>query len=249
MKRKCVRATRSHLLWLMIASLLVGFNPHRANGQVPQGARTREATVTRVVDGDTLKLSTGETVRLIGVDTPETVDPRKPVERFGKEASAFTKRAAEGKKVRLELEGASNKDKYGRTLAYVWLPDGKLLNAEIIRQGYGHAYVQYPFARMEAFRALEKEAREKRRGLWGDPGPARPAKARSSTAPTASGNTRPAHAATGWSAERDQSIVYVTNTGSKFHRDGCRYLKSRIPMRRAEAIRAGYEPCKVCRPR
>ena len=59
-------------------------------------------------------------------------------------------------------------DKYHRTLAYLYLSDGTFVNLEIVRQGYGHAYVDYPFAHMEAFRSAEREAREARRGLWGD---------------------------------------------------------------------------------
>ena len=126
--------------------------------------------VERVVDGDTLLLQSGERVRLIGVDTPEIKHPKKPVEYFGKEASAFTRRVVEEKRVRLEFDQANaargHKDRYGRTLAYVFLEDGTLLNAEIIKQGYGHAYTQFPFSRMEEFRRLEREAREQRRGLW-----------------------------------------------------------------------------------
>jgi micrococcal nuclease len=127
--------------------------------------------VQRVVDGDTLLLGNGERVRLIGVDTPETKHPDKPIEYFGKEAAAFTKRLAEGKRITLDYDEANkhinHADTYGRTLAYVFLEDGTLLNAEIIRQGYGHAYTRYPFARMEEFRRLEQEAREQGRGLWG----------------------------------------------------------------------------------
>ena len=126
--------------------------------------------VERVVDGDTLLLQSGERVRLIGVDTPEIKHPKKPVEYFGKEASAFTRRVVEEKRVRLEFDQANaargHKDRYGRTLAYVFLEDGTLLNAEIIKQGYGHAYTQFPFSRMEEFRRLEREAREEQRGLW-----------------------------------------------------------------------------------
>ncbi len=118
--------------------------------------------VERVVDGDTLVLDGGERVRLIGVDTPET---RRPVERFGKEAAAFTRRLAEGKRARLEF-GDESRDRYQRTLAYVWLEDGTFLNAEIIRQGYGHAYTRYPFRYAGQFRDLEREARENGRGLW-----------------------------------------------------------------------------------
>jgi micrococcal nuclease len=125
-----------------------------------------------VVDGDTLLLASGERVRLIGVDTPETKHPNKPVQYFGDEASAFTRSMVEGKRVRLEFDQANaargHKDStpQKRTLAYVFLEDGTLLNAEIIKQGYGFALSRYPFARMEEFRRLEREAREQRRGLW-----------------------------------------------------------------------------------
>jgi micrococcal nuclease len=119
----------------------------------------------RVVDGDTLLLTNGEYVRLIGVDTPETKHPQKPVEYFGKEAYLFTKRIVEGKEVRLEYD-QTRRDRYGRILAYVYLMDGTFLNAEIIKQGYGFAYVKYPFKYMEEFRQYEREARESRSGMW-----------------------------------------------------------------------------------
>jgi len=122
--------------------------------------------VTRVIDGDTIVVEGTGTVRLIGVDTPETVDPRRPVQYFGKEASDFTKQLATGKPVRLDFD-QDRTDRYGRTLAYVYLqPENLLVNAEIIRQGYGFAYTQFPFRMMEQFRALEREAREAGRGLW-----------------------------------------------------------------------------------
>ena len=122
-------------------------------------------TVLRVVDGDTIILNGRERVRLIGVDTPETVDPRRPVQFFGKEASAFTKRMVEGKRVRLEYD-QTRKDRYGRTLAYVYLEGGTHLNAEIVKRGYGHAYTRFPFRYLEEFRRYETEARKARRGLW-----------------------------------------------------------------------------------
>lgn len=123
---------------------------------------------TRVIDGDTIVVKIDgiqEKVRLIGVDTPETVHPSKPVEYFGKEASGFTKRMVEGKQVKIEYDW-QRKDKYGRTLAYVYLEDGFFLNAEIIKQGYGFAYTKYPFKYLEQFRQYEREARENKRGLW-----------------------------------------------------------------------------------
>jgi micrococcal nuclease len=121
--------------------------------------------VQRVVDGDTLMLGTGERVRLIGVNTPETVHPKKAVEAFGKEASAFTKRTVEGKLVRLEFDPLSSrrndgKDRYSRTVTHVFLQDGTHLNAEIIRQGYGFAVSSSPPLKYQnEFRRLELEAR------------------------------------------------------------------------------------------
>lgn len=123
----------------------------------------------RVVDGDTIVVDLGERrekVRLIGVDTPETVHPAKPVEYFAKEASDFTRRMVEGKEVCLKFDW-QQRDKYKRLLAYVYLLDGTFVNAEIIKQGYGFAYTRYPFKYMDKFRGHQMEAKEKRKGLWG----------------------------------------------------------------------------------
>ncbi len=122
-------------------------------------------TVIHVIDGDTLVLDGNEKVRLIGVDTPESVHRKKPVEYFGKEAAAFTTQMVEGKKVRLEFEKKS-KDLYGRSLAYVYLQDGTFLNAEIIKQGYGFAYTKFPFKWKAQFRHYERDARVNHRGMW-----------------------------------------------------------------------------------
>lgn len=126
----------------------------------------------RVVDGDGGTIiveidGTKERVRLIGVDTPETVHPKKPVEHYGKEASAFTKKLTEGEMVRLEYDDdTQRRDRYGRLLVYVYLPDGTFLNAEIIKQGYGFAYTRFPSKYMEQFRQYERSARESWAGLW-----------------------------------------------------------------------------------
>lgn len=126
----------------------------------------------RVVDGDTIVLKIlGKTqpCRLLGVDTPETVHPMKAIELHGKEAAAFLKKRIEGKDVRIAYDGpVPTYDKDRRLLVYVYL-DGKpptFVNQEIIAKGYGHAYVQYPFAYMDDFRAAEKKAREEKLGLW-----------------------------------------------------------------------------------
>ena len=134
----------------------------------PAGAAAQ--VVERVVDGDTIIVRDVGRVRLIGVDTPETVHPSRPVEFFGREASAFTKRLLDGKRVRLEYD-QQRTDRYGRTLAYVHLPDGTFVNAEIIRRGYGHAYTRFPFKYLERFRGLERDARRAGRGLWGSAAP------------------------------------------------------------------------------
>ena len=121
--------------------------------------------VTRVVDGDTVVVAGVGVVRLIGVDTPETKHPLKPVERFGAEASAFLARLVKSRVVRLEYDWQRT-DRYGRTLAYLYLASGTFVNAEIVRQGYGFAYTKYPFKYLDEFRALEREARAAKHGLW-----------------------------------------------------------------------------------
>jgi micrococcal nuclease len=122
--------------------------------------------VTEVVDGDTIKVSTIGTLRLIGMDTPETRDPRKPVQCFGKEASNKAKELLSGKKVYLEYDPAQKQDKYGRTLAYVYREDGLFYNAEMIKQGFAHSYVQFPHPRLDEFNTYQQEARENNRGFW-----------------------------------------------------------------------------------
>ncbi|MCE5301586.1 MAG: thermonuclease family protein [Planctomycetaceae bacterium] len=125
--------------------------------------------VARVVDGDTLVLADGkQRVRLIGADTPETVKPNWPVEPWGPEATAFTRKfLADGQnQVRLEFD-AERHDKYGRLLAYVWCDD-RMLNEELIRAGLARAELWYRYAeaKKERFRRAESEAKAARRGIW-----------------------------------------------------------------------------------
>jgi micrococcal nuclease len=127
------------------------------------------ARVVRVVDGDTIVVRLNgreERVRYIGVDTPETVAQDRPVECFGREASATNKELVEGKTVRLERD-VSDRDQYGRLLRYVYV-DGTFVNEELIRRGFATAVTFPPDVRETAkFRRLEQEARDGGRGLWG----------------------------------------------------------------------------------
>ncbi len=126
--------------------------------------------VTRTVDGDTFVVwlnGTEEKVRMLGMDTPETVDPRKPVQCFGKEASHRLHDLLTGVVVRLEPDPTNdNRDKYNRILRYVYLPDGTDVNAQMIQQGYAFAYTVFPFQKREAYLKLQTDARQNARGLW-----------------------------------------------------------------------------------
>ncbi len=147
----------------------------------PKTTECNFQTVSRVIDGDTFELSNGNKVRLIGVDTPETNDPRTDVQWFGREASKKLKEWIEGKKVclREDIDKTYGADKYGRLLRYAWkYPADRIapyktgsagdffVNAELIKQGYGFAYTRYPFKYLEDFKKYEKDARENNHGLW-----------------------------------------------------------------------------------
>jgi micrococcal nuclease len=128
------------------------------------------ATVIRDVDGDTViaRFDDGhvEKIRLLGVDTPEVVDPRKPVQCFGHVASAFTKSRLEGRRVMLELD-AEPRDKYGRLLAYV-IVDGRRFDDELLARGYARLLVIPPNgSHARAMLQAELRARAAGRGLWG----------------------------------------------------------------------------------
>ena len=124
--------------------------------------------VQRVVDGDTLILDGGSRVRLLGVDTPETKDPHRPVQLLGPEAAEFTRKHVEGRRVKLQFD-RERKDRYDRLLAYLFIDDW-FLNEELIRHGFSRAQLQYPYsaAMKRRFRAAEEQARRARAGLWAE---------------------------------------------------------------------------------
>lgn len=130
-------------------------------------------TVNEVIDGDTLDVDIPDgkfpdtRVRLLGVDTPETKHPTLPVMHYGPEASRFTTEKALGKQVTLKLDTVGDiRDRYGRLLAYVILPDGDVLNAELIREGFGYAYLTFPHSDSHKYEMMMDEAIEQKRGLW-----------------------------------------------------------------------------------
>lgn len=199
------------------------------------------AQVVDVVDGDTIKVNlAGQvyTVRYIGIDTPETVHPSKPVEWMGPEASAANRQIVEGQTVRLEKD-VSEVDKYDRLLRYVWVGD-LMVNAELVRLGYANSSTYPPDVKyQDLFLQLEREAREAGRGLWGEaPVPTAAPIAQPTAAPPASAGC---------------PYIGNANTG-KFHHAYCSSVGQMNPSNkvcltsRDEAISRGFVPCKRCNP-
>ncbi len=179
---------RSH--WLSLCIVLFGLlvyilQPHEPLDVSAQAASSTPDTsfseststhnaayrVVRVVDGDTVVVDINgknTTLRLIGMDTPETVDPRKPVECFGEAASAEAKKLLSGQTVRIEYDASQgNLDAYGRTLAYIYMEDGTLYNEYMIQEGYAHEYTyRIPYRYQAEFKTAERAARSEKKGLW-----------------------------------------------------------------------------------
>ena len=156
---------------LILVLAVLGVAVYTAAAGSPDPAPSASSgTVTRVVDGDTIHVMVGgrdETVRYIGVDTPESVKPGTPVQCFAKRASAFNERLVAGEKVRL-VRDAEERDRYGRLLAYVYRArDGLFVNARLVRGGYAVPLTIPPnVAHAKEFRRLAATARRTGRGLW-----------------------------------------------------------------------------------
>lgn len=139
---------------------------------ITQSAKTTPGyyKITKVVDGDTFEVNMDghiQRVRLIGLDTPETQKPNSPTECFGIASSQQAHRILDGQEVRLESDPINtNRDRYGRLLRYAYLKDGRLFNAEMIKHGYGFAYLSFPFTKSDEFRNYQVQARKSGAGLW-----------------------------------------------------------------------------------
>ena len=165
---------RRALPWLIVFVVvaLVGGGVLKPTSGGGDRRPAREGAVTRVVDGDTIHVRVDgddETVRYIGVDTPETVKPNTPVQCFGKKASAYNHRLLDGERVRLRFD-AERRDRYGRLLAYVYRRrDGLFVNDALVRNGYAMTLTIPPNVAHEAeFRVSQRRAREAGKGLWSE---------------------------------------------------------------------------------
>lgn len=130
------------------------------------------AQVAKAVDGDTIELTTGEKVRYVGIDTPETKHPTKGVQCFGREASARNKELVEGKQILMEKD-VSNTDHYGRLLRYIYLPNPEathealFINEYLVEQGYAQALTYPPDVKYNKIMiAAQKKAQKEKNGLW-----------------------------------------------------------------------------------
>lgn len=175
---RSIRYWWRHKIKLLFSVLLLLAIAATQSGWLDGGIKTAEQSqpglysVARYDDGDTIVVDMNgalETVRFIGIDTPETHDPRKPVQCYGQIAADYTKsRISQFGRVRLQADPLdTNRDVYGRLLRYVYLPDGTLLDEELIERGYGFAYLGFPFEKTDQFAAAQKTAQAGKLGLWG----------------------------------------------------------------------------------
>ncbi|WP_432822288.1 thermonuclease family protein [Trichloromonas sp.] len=161
--------------WLRAALLALFFTLALGCAEADQQGPT--GTVSWIYDGDTLKVDGIGKVRLLGIDTPEKKDSSrdhylqqqgvssKVLRRMAKESLQFNIAEVKGKRVRLEFDG-NRQDRHGRTLAYVYLPDGTLLNRLLIEKGYAVVYRRFDFRLKEDFLRAEAAARDRRAGVW-----------------------------------------------------------------------------------
>jgi len=193
---------------------------------IASAARTlpEVGVVVKVFDGDTVLLHSGERIRYLGIDAPEVAHDRRPADCYGYEAKERNARWVLGKKIRLEYEGEP-RDSYGRLMAYVFLTDGRLINAELVREGCAWVFRKDISPRMfERLLSAQRDALAYRRGMWG-------------------------------ACKVEPEDRYVGNKRSHvFHRPHCRFGKKVSKTNRVvfftrwSALEKGYHPCRRCKP-
>ncbi len=232
---KMMKKARLFILpFLIIIALLIGrtFIQLESAENLPQG----NVPVKHIIDGDTIIVEykgKDEKVRLIGINTPEIHHPVKGIEPYGYEAKRFVEGILrEGDPVKLEFD-IQLRDKYGRLLAYVYLSDGRFLNALLVENGYAQVMTIPPNLKyQELFLKLQREARENKRGLWSGRDLINPAP--------------------------QETPLECNFTASKvsevFHKPDCQWAKEirewnrQCFSTREDAVRAGKRPCRICRP-
>lgn len=193
-------------------------------------------TVKNVVDGVTIELESGETVRYIGVSDQAVFHPAYS-EVFEKQAAEANRKLVLGKKVRLEYD-ILPQDREGRLLAYVYLDD-VCVNAQLVKSGAVQAVATPPnLKNIDLFMKMQIEAQKSQTGIWGTP------------TPSAGGMpAAPAPAVSPGAAAKQPQIVWVSRSGNKYHRQGCGKLdRGPSPMPVDKAKEAGYSPCLMCNP-
>jgi micrococcal nuclease len=175
------RRTQKLFIGLVVSILIISLKtfiipPQKTQVPVKKVLSTTTSTssaVLKIVDGDTVDVSVNGVktkIRVIGINTPETVDPRKSVECFGKEASDKAKSILLNQTVTLKSDSTqSDKDKYGRSLRYITLPDGSDYGLSMIREGYAYEYTyEVPYEKQSEYKNAQKEAEKNKMGLWAD---------------------------------------------------------------------------------
>jgi micrococcal nuclease len=222
--------------------------------------------VTRLLRADTLDVQGVGPVRLIGIETPDGKSPKEIYNRFGLSAVSFVEKAALNQDVRLEFDpfnaARGNKDDSGQTLAYVYTRDGTLLNGELLREGLAFVRSAEDFKMSGDFRAMEREAMQSLRGVWGSgSGPAtspggasaaaggdRPGKV-APLAPSAIGPNIPAISGSSPSPTSSEATVFVSPADRLYHKAGCELLDGKKQtLALSQARSQGYHPCSRCYP-
>ncbi len=256
-----------------------GVQPGKAkipNFHVPDYTKAETCKVVRAISGDTIAVRTAKgfvQVLLLGVDAPDTGRAGKAGQPYAEESHRFLENLVKGEEVYLLADPQVEKPEFGPRPAYVYrLPEVLLVNAEVVRQGYGRAAGGRAFGLAKQFAQLEQFARAASKGLWdaprkpaAEPAPGKPAPGKPGMPPVIPdepvrpdakptpkpGSTTPPFKPKVWRPGPGTSHVVgrVTPADKKYHHEGCPAIKGRnFPMKFTEAVRRGYNRCEICRP-